>query len=222
MKIIVPLRPKNVAELQTLLPQLDKRVDIVELWLDTLCQELITSPSLITQTKSLLDEYRQKLGVQYLGVCKTPAEQGKFGGSAAQRVQILQYFLQLGGDWIDLDVTQNSAELIATIQPDKLWLSYHDFKTLPNELESTLGTMRTYNPVVYKFAVTPQTEADLERFIKFAKDLAETAVFTTMGTFGSAGREQLKPYTWGAFYALSSEHVTATGQPQLGDLPSEV
>ena len=39
-----------------------------------------------------------------------------------------------------------------------------------------------------------------------------------MGEHGAAGREALKPYTYGAFYALCPDKTTASGQPLLSEL----
>lgn len=220
MKIIVPLRPASVSELEMLLNQLDNRADIIEVWLDHLIQELMLAPNLVSHTQNLLQTAKQKYDVELLGVCKTPAEQGSFPGSSKQRVQALQQWLELGGDWVDLDVTQNEPELIVQMPKAQLWLSFHDFTWAdPTIIKLRYQTMQKFDPTVYKFAVTPETEADLEHFLKFAESVDKPTIFTTMGPLGAQGREQLKDQTWGAFYALSPEHATASGQPSLADLP---
>ena len=219
MKIIVPLRPRSAAELEMILPQLDKRVDIIEIWLDYVVQERMFAPSLIPHIQHLLEEAKTEFKVELLGVCKTPAEQGSFPGSSHERVQVLQQWLQLGGDWVDVDITQNSTELIQTLPAEKLWLSFHHFSAVPDNLDKILQQMQALKPAVYKFAVTPDVEPDLERFLSFAEGAKDPTIFTTMGELGAAGREQLKPHTWGAFYALSPEYSTASGQPTIADLP---
>lgn len=219
MKIIVPLRPRSVAELETLLNQLDERADIVELWLDQLIQELMLAPNLVGHTQQLLQTVKQNLKVELLGVCKTPAEKGSFPGTNQQRVQVLQQWLQLGGDWVDLDVTQNEPALITQIPQEKLWLSFHDFAWAePEIIKLRYETMQPFAPAVYKFAVTPQTHPQLDQFLDFAKTVKEPAIFTTMGPLGSQGRAALVKNTWGSFYALNQEQTTASGQPTLQDL----
>ena len=218
MKIIVPIRPRSVAELEILLRKIDKRVDIIEVWFDIIVQELMMAPGLITHIQSLLTRSKIEQQVEVLGVCKTAAEKGSFPGNASQRVELLTEFLNLGGNCIDLDVSQNSADQIQTFDPEKLWLSYHDFQTVPADLNEIKEAMKKFSPSVYKFAVTPQNQEQLQRFIDFANTVKEPAIFTTMGPLGLKGREQLKTLTWGAFYALSPEYTTATGQPTLEDL----
>jgi len=218
MKIIVPLRPRSTAELEILLPQLDERVDIVEIWLDVLVQELMFAPTLIPLVQRLLEAARTKFNMQFLGVCKMPAEKGGFPGNKNERIQVLQHFLQLGGDFVDLDVLQNSADDMAAIPSEKLWLSCHSFTTVPTDLEGLKAKMDSFNPAFTKFAVSPENQAQLEQFINFAATCAQPSLFTTMGELGAEGREQLKSYTYGAFYALSPDKATASGQPSLADL----
>ncbi len=218
MKIIVPLRPRSTVDLERLLPQLDERVDIVEIWLDVLVQELMFAPGLVPVVQKLLEKTRVDFNVQFLGVCKMPSENGRFPGNKHQCIKVLQQFLQLGGNFVDLDVLQNSTEHIHLIPADKLWLSCHDFKTVPKNLPDVKDNMKTFKPAVFKFAVTPENASQLDEFITFAKQNSDTTIFTTMGKFGINGREQLKSYTYGAFYALSPDTTTASGQPSLADL----
>jgi 3-dehydroquinate dehydratase-1 len=218
MKIIVPIRPRSVAELEILLRKIDKRVDIIEVWFDIIVQELMIAPSLISQIQSLLARTKVEQQVQVLGVCKTAAEKGSFPGNAKQRVELLTEFLKLGGTFVDLDITHNSAENIASFEPENLWLSYHDFQTVPTDLDAIKAEMEKYKPHMIKFAVTPQSQEHVKRFITFAQSVKTPAIFTTMGPLGLKGREALQPLTWGAFYAVAPEYATATGQPSLADL----
>jgi 3-dehydroquinate dehydratase type I len=218
MKIIVPLQPRSCAELEMLLPKLKSQVDLVEIWLDVLVQELMFAPTLVPLVQRLLESARAQFGVEYLGVCKMPSEKGRFPGNKNERLQVLQHFLQLGGEYVDLDVLQNTPDDIAAIPPEKLWLSAHDFKTVPSDLESLKAKMETFKPALTKFAVTPENETQLNTFIEFAKSTSSPSIFTTMGDLGAEGREKLKPFTYGAFYALDEKRRTATGQPILDDL----
>lgn len=218
MKIIVPLQPHSVAELEILLRQITDKVDMVEIWLDVIVQEFMIAPSLILHAQSLLERCREAHKVQFLGVCKTAREKGSFLGDEIQRVQLLQKFLNLGGDFIDLDITQNSADLIVQIPAEKLWLSYHNFETVPENLANIQTEMESFSPQVYKFAVTPENQAQLTNFVAFAQIQKEKVIFTTMGELGPSGREQLQPFTYAGFYALSAALRTAIGQPLIDDL----
>jgi len=213
MKTIVPLRAKTWNELEEKLSQLTDQVDIVEVWIDQIFIEFLRNPALLPVVSQKLKQLPQEV----LAVCKSPEENGQFGGTAQQRIELLQAFLQLGGDFVDLDVRLNHKDLIRQIPPEKCWLSLHDFSGVPENLEHLVRDMKMIKPRVYKFAVTPQNETELEEFIAFAKDFSQDhqAIFTTMGDLGAEGREKLKALSWGGFYALNEDEKTASGQPVL-------
>lgn len=217
MKIIVPLRARTWAELEPKLDQITDQVDIIEIWLDQIFMDLMRQPQIIPEIARRLQQLKSDFGVNILAVCKSPQEQGNFGGTEAQRIEILKAFLQLGGDMVDVDVRLNHKDLIRQLPLDKTICSLHDFTGIPENLEALVRDMKTLGPAVYKFAVTPQNEDELNSFIEFAEQFSQknTAIFTTMGEFGATGREQLKDITWGAFYALNEDEKTASGQPIL-------
>jgi len=220
MKVIVPLRSKSWAELAPKLDQIDGRVDIVELWIDQLFMDLMRNPQLISQVTTTLQQLKKEHDLSILAVCKSAQEQGNFGGNPTQRIELLKAFLQLGGDIIDVDVKLNDKALVRSLPKAQAWISLHDFVGIPENLESLARDMKFLQPAVYKFAVHPNSEEELQNFIDFAEKFSAhfPAIFTTMGPFGQEGRERLKKYTYGAFYALNENEATASGQPTLADL----
>lgn len=219
-KVIVPLRARTWAELEPKLDQLTAEVDIVEIWIDQLFMEFLRNPILLPTVAQKMKALKSALDIEVLAVCKSPAEQGQFGGTPAQRIELLQAFLQLGGDLIDLDIQHNHTDLLRPLDKDRLWLSLHGFVGVPDNLEHLVRDMKLRQPAVYKFAVTPRDEAELDTFIEFAQNFSQdhNAIFTTMGELGAEGRERLKDITWGAFYALNENERTATGQPVITSL----
>ncbi len=221
MKVIVPLHPKNFVELIDLVSRINHKVDIVEIWLDQIFSEFVENPNLIFEAKTLLKKVKQTFGVEVLATCKSPTEKGAFVGSSEERLMVLQNFLRLGGDFVDLDILKNTGDVVAQIPSENLWLSFHHFEENPDplpDLEGLFHHMQTFNPFLYKFAIAPKDQAELEAFILFAKTFPERGVFTTMGLLGSQGREKLVPISWGGFYALDENHLTATGQSLLSDI----
>ena len=217
MKIIVPLRARTWSELEPKLDQITDQVDIIEIWLDQIFIDLMRQPQIIPEITRKLQQLKESFDIKVLAVCKSPQEQGHFGGTEAQRIEILQAFLQLGGDYVDVDIRLNHKDLIRQLPLDKTICSLHDFAGIPENLESLVRDMKTLSPTIYKFAVTPQNETELDNFVEFAQQFSQqhTAIFTTMGKFGAVGRERLKDITWGAFYALNEDEKTASGQPVL-------
>lgn len=222
IKTIIPLRLKTIGEVTNALKKIDNRIDVVEIWLDHLLDDLLQNKAKLVDIRLLLSEVKQKHDVQILAVCKGPSEQGCYHGTPMQKWQLLQYFLEFGGDFIDLDVTRNPHSLIETLPKDKLWLSFHDFSELPTNLDETFSTMLQLDPYLYKFAVTVESKNDLNKFMQWCSDKKKSYpdkrfIFTTMGKFGVEGRKGLesKNLTWGGFWALSEELKTANGQRVL-------
>ena len=223
MKTIVPLKLNRIDEVAMVLQNLNKPVDLIEIWIDGLIDDLLKNKEKVADLRLLIAQVKQEHNVQLLAVCKGPAEQGVFNGTPMQKWQLLQYFLEFGGDYIDLDVTQNPVTLIEALDKTKLWCSFHDFEKVSEEiLDEILATMLQLDPFLYKFAVTVQTQEDLDTFINWCEKSKsdhpdKKFIFTTMGELGTEGRDMLetKELTWGGFWALSEELKTASGQRVL-------
>ena len=216
MKIIVPLNCTSVSELETRLTQIDGQVDVVEIWLDRIFREFLNNPRLVFSVKRLIQTLKNKFDTKFLAVCKTPKEKGHFKGTPLEKGQILRYFLQFGGNFVDLDISQTPRKIIKQFPSENLWLSFHDFKNSHTDLLTRqYAAMKTFRPFLYKFAVTPKNKSDLEAFIQFAESFPERGIFTTMGPLGYQGREQLSRFSWGGFFALDEASKTAEGQPIL-------
>lgn len=228
MHIITPIRPRSQEEFETLIKQINGRADIVEVWLD--------------QVLHLSSDF-SKVRTQTLGVCKTPREGGNFTGTPKERAKMLQTFLDAGGDFVDLDIIHNPTSILSRISgtsaslqqhfpaqaglplrssnTSQLVLSFHDFKTVPDDLDKIFHQMRTFDPHVYKFAVTTNGKPELQRFLRFVEKFPDelNLLATTMGDLGREGREEIGKggKCWGEFRALDEDHRTARGQKTLDE-----
>ncbi|MCF7905585.1 type I 3-dehydroquinate dehydratase [Candidatus Gracilibacteria bacterium] len=224
MNIIVPIRPHTISELKVLVQKINNRADVIEIWLDQLSLSSRTWCGISEiLTRMVTESHRvQHDKVKLLGVCKSPDERGNFSGTSAERVAILQKFLDAGGDFVDMDVMRNDEAVIKSLPHQKLILSFHDFDGMPENLDDIFARMYFFSPSVYKFAVTTNTPTELENFLQFVKTfpVEHDTIFTTMGTFGREGREQIEKLgrSWGAFFALDEESKTAKGQKTLDEI----
>ena len=188
------------------------RAAVIELWLDALEESL--DPSLY---RFFLQKIKSITGAKLLGVCKSPDEGGTFTRSEEAKIPILKNFLVAGGDFIDADFQRYTADQLQEFSAENLFLSYHDFESVPSNIEAILASMAVISPAVYKLAVTPQNPEQLQSFIHWAKNYTPKGplILTTMGAFGAEGRDALKTVSAAQFYALSPETRTADGQPIL-------
>ena len=218
-KIIVPLRVKSFEELKSKVEQVGDRADVIEVWLDEAYQE----DGFFDKFHNLVETCNGRVStgkkIQFLAVCKSLAEKGCFREKDKQRAQILQEFLRAGGDYIDLDITQNSENVIYNFPSERLVLSYHDFAGGLQDVDKIFEQQKSFNPAIYKFAITTNTQGELGSFLQFVKDFPEDlqGIFTTMGVMAERGRELIAQTgkSWGAFYALDENSKTASGQKTL-------
>ena len=206
MKIICPIRPKNFDDFLSLIKKIDNRANIVEIWLDQ-----------VKDVDIFLENFKKfkkqnTTSIKFLSVCKQPEENGRFKGSDIDRIKILNQFIDASGDFVDVDITRNSESEIKKITPENLILSFHDFEKMPKSLNDIFDKMKKHNPTIYKFAVTTETKDDLKDFLNFIEDFPkeEKAIFTTMGKYGQLGREEIGKNSWGQFFALDKDSVTAS------------
>ncbi len=221
MKIITPVRPSNFEDFERLFLQINYRADIIEIWLDGVKDIDVFFVHMFVFVNNLAKKDGGK-SIQFLGVCKFLSENGKFIGDESEKFKLLHRFLDLGGCYIDLDVTRNSTDGLRSFSSKKLFLSFHDFEAVPDDLESIFMKMKRYDPFMYKFAVTVNSENELDHFMQFIKKFPSNmnVIFTTMGRFGEVGREQISGMkkSWGGFFSIDLKQRTANGQKTLNDL----
>lgn len=221
MKTCVPIRARSRYELLNQIELIKGRADVLEIWLD----DIVWMPSFVQDIKA------KEPKVELLGVCKTPAEHGKFIKDSFKKVEILQNFLTSGGDFVDLDIHQNPLRSLKEFAPEKLWLSCHDFERVPQNIEHLYSLMARFRPFGIKFAVTPRNPLEYKEFLTFAATHTPKITYyntpqkpelivTTMGEkYGTMGRKEIQEQdlSWAAFYALTEKHKTANGQMVLAE-----
>ncbi len=214
MKIICPIRPSNFTNFLENLEKINNRADIIEIWLDS-----IDDIDFFLKNFQKFKE-KNKNNLKFLAVCKTKKENGNFEGTPKERCLVLQKFLKFGGNFIDIDITQNSENEIKKFSSKNLILSFHDFEGISSDLENIFEEMKKFKPFVYKFAVTTNNKKDLKKFLEFVKNFPKEkkAIFTTMGKYGQIGRGQIGQKFWGGFFAIDKKSTTASGQMTLEDI----
>jgi 3-dehydroquinate dehydratase len=164
MKKIIPIRPRSAEELKNFIQKIGTKADIIEIWLDRNAEELID------WIKKFRSNSKQTTDApKFLGVCKTPEEKGIFLGSMEQKLLVLQKFLDAGGDYVDVDFGRFPEDLTDQLPSKKLWLSWHNFFGLPNDINDIVEKMGKNNPFLIKLAVTCNGDDQLEKFIAFIK-----------------------------------------------------
>ena len=159
-----------------------------------------------------------------IATCRRAANGGKFRGSLASQLAILQRAAKAGFSLVDLEL--QSAEKLKLGQYDKLHaqagivLSYHDFKAT-RKLEETLSRMLEFPAEVYKLVTTAAHLADNVSMLKFLERHADRVplVGLCMGEQGLISR--ILALRSGAAFTFASSgngDETAPGQISLREL----
>ena len=211
MKKICPARPRDFAALKNFLARLHRRADVVEIWLD----EVWEAGNLENFYKDLNCFLSKNSAPKFLGVVKSIEHGGKFRGQKKQRIEVLKKFLGAGGDWVDADFLENRDENFLRIFPQKnLVLSWHDFETVPENLDKIFGQMQNVSPEIYKFAFAINSPDSFEKFLHFTRNFPPEfrGIFCGMGKMGADFRTQVGEKSWAQFFAIDAESRTASGQ----------
>ncbi|MDD3066410.1 MAG: type I 3-dehydroquinate dehydratase [Candidatus Gracilibacteria bacterium] len=207
-KIIIPLKPKNLAEAKKLISKAGKAADIIEVWLDgveDLNQAKVAAIVKLTKKPVILN-------------LKDKKEKGVFRGKDSERFALLT---KSKAAYVDLPLSF-PAKLIQQFRKEnpqtKLILSFHDFTEMPS-----IQALRQLS----KKAI--QLKADVIKLVGFAKkfsdnlpilqishELAETKkefLTIAMGEKGEVTRS-ITPLLGGLgmFALLDAKNKTAAGQ----------
>jgi len=184
----------------------------LEFRLDYLAKPLLALPKL----KSFL---AANGAVTAIATCRRAANGGKFKGSLASELEVLQKAAGSGFHILDLEL--ESAESAKKTDLAKLrhtgaglLLSYHDF-TSTKGLDAVFERMRPFEPDFYKVVSTARTLADNITMIRFLERTSELAhvVGICMGEQGIISRVLgLRAGSAFTFAAATAGEETAPGQ----------
>src|SRR5437588_6031422 len=159
-----------------------------------------------------------------IATCRRAANGGKFRGSLASQIVILQKAAKSGFQLVDLEL--QSAQKLKKVQYQKLHaqcgivLSYHDFKAT-KKLEDTLARMLEFPAEIYKIVTTAAHLADNVGMLKFLERESDRVplVGLCMGEQGLISR--ILALRSGAVFTFASAapgDETAPGQASLREL----
>ena len=128
--------------------------------------------------------------------CRPEAEGGRWPDSdSAGRRRVLAQAVELGFDLVDVEARAGFDEVVAAKTGRGLVLSWHDFDSTPDGLDSIFERMAAVGPDVVKIAVRARSVSDLGRLLAFAQRRAARSgqggprlVALAMGPLGVASR----------------------------------
>jgi 3-dehydroquinate dehydratase / shikimate dehydrogenase len=115
--------------------------------------------------------------------CRAKAEGGEFQGSEAERKTILADALRLGAEYVDVEFSAGSDDLIRSTGGKRIVLSMHDFEGVPGDLAARVRAMRALGAEVVKVAVLSRSLWDNLALLDL-RDASYQSIFIGMGPAG--------------------------------------
>jgi 3-dehydroquinate dehydratase / shikimate dehydrogenase len=211
-KVCVAIIGDDAAELLERAETVYRENSFLEFRLDYLAKPLSALPKL----KTFLAEHSE---VTAIATCRREANGGKFAGTNAAQLEVLQKAASSGFHLVDVEL--QTAEEMKPQELDKLRtrgaaliLSYHDFMTT-KDLDGIFERIRPYEPEFIKIVSTARSLADnvaMLRFLERARDKANM-VGICMGEQGIISRILgLRSGSVFTFASVASGEETAPGQ----------
>ncbi len=211
--IICPsIAPTTTSDAITSLRSIGKGVNLVEVRIDDVSD---------LDLKSLLRKPRPKVII----TLRAEEEGGNFRGPRQQQIQILSSALELGADYIDIELTagkENLQHLRTRHSSSNIIVSYHNFKETPPDLDAIYDRMRATGMTIIKIAAMANDISDSARMLKLvqrAKKERQKIIALCMGERGQVTR--ILPAKFGGLLTFASpqgEEPTAPGQFSVEDL----
>lgn len=173
---------------------------------------------------ALLLENRQK---PFIVTNRSKEEGGQYKGEERKRLSVLQEAIDLGADYIDVELATEKSSLQGLIRNKRgtqVILSFHDFRRTPSpkELQRLFGQMIRLGADVIKivpFARSWEDNLNILSLIPFAKARRQKIVAFCMGEKGKISRI-FSPFFGAAwtYASLNQSRASAPGQLTVREL----
>lgn len=208
MKIVVPIMPKSLAELNEIDASAYAAADLIEWRADVMPRADLAAAAQLIKTQFS----KQELIFTYRTEDKTSCPI-----SEADYTRLVHAFAPKF-TYVDIEILKfPSLEL-----PENALVSYHDFTQIPDNLPDILAQLAAHQPQVVKFAGMPKNRQDVLNLMSQTLRFSEvhpnlTIVTMAMGELGKVTRVAGDSFGSAWTFAALSE-VSAPGQLALSDM----
>jgi 3-dehydroquinate dehydratase type I len=213
-KICIPIVEATVEKALIAIKKVNRWADLIELRVDYL-KRMNLAPLLENRRKPLIVTHRRK------------EEGGKYKGEERKRLSVLQEAIDLGADYVDVELATERSFLQSLIRNKggtQVILSFHDFQGTPSlkELQRLCGQMIRLDADVVKivpFARSWEDNLTILSLIPYAKERRQKIVAFCMGEKGKLSRV-FSPFLGAAwvYASLNRSRASAPGQLTVGEM----
>ncbi len=207
-KLCIPIVETTVEKALFAIQQVNRWADLIELRVDYF-KRVNLAPLLENRRKPFIVTNRRK------------EEGGKYKGDGRKRLSVLQEAIDLGSDYIDVELATERSWLRGLIRNKgrtQVILSFHNFQRTPSlkELQRLCGQMIQLGADVVKivpFARTWEDNLTILSLIPYAKERRQKIVAFCMGEKGKISRI-FSPFLGAAwvYASLNRSRASASGQ----------
>lgn len=211
-RICTPVSGKSRNEFYTNLEAIQNISSFIEVRLDTLSEISL----------EMVEEIKGKIRVPCIATCRSAEEGGSFTGKEHTRLAILQKAVDLGFDYVDIELSACEEHQLQRTSLSKIIISYHNFLKTPDywDLTKIVDDMHSYRPDIVKIAtmvLQPDDVRALYRLI-ISKKTTDEVIAIGMGNDGRITRI-VTPLIGGYLtYAATKYCSSAPGQIMLEEL----
>jgi 3-dehydroquinate dehydratase type I len=213
-KICIPIVEATVEKALIAIKKVNRWADLIELRVDYL-RRMNLAPLLENRRKPLIVTHRRK------------EEGGKYKGEERKRLSVLQEAIDLGADYVDVELATERSFLQSLIRNKggtQVILSFHDFQGTPSlkELQRLCGQMIRLDADVVKivpFARSWEDNLTILSLIPYAKERRQKIVAFCMGEKGKLSRV-FSPFLGAAwtYASLNQSKASAPGQLTVAEV----
>jgi 3-dehydroquinate dehydratase type I len=213
-KLCIPIVETTVGKALIAIKEVNRLADLIELRVDYLKNVKL----------ALLLQNRQK---PFIVTNRRKEEGGNYKGEERKRLSVLQEAIDLGADYIDVELATERSSLQGLIRNKRgtqVILSFHDFRRTPSEkeLQRLFGQMIRLGADVIKivpFAGSWEDNLTILSLIPFAKARRQKIVAFCMGEKGKISRI-FSPFLGAAwtYASLNQSRASAPGQLTVREL----
>ena len=213
-KLCIPIVETTAEKALIAIKKVKRWADLIELRVDYL-KRVNPAPLLESRQKPLIVTHRRK------------EEGGKYKGDERKRLSVLQEAIDLGSDYIDIELATERSLLQGLIRNKggtQVILSFHDFQRTPSlkELQRLCGRMIRLGADVIKIVPHARTWEDnltILSLIPYARERRQRIVAFCMGEKGNISRV-FSPSLGAAwtYASLDRSRASASGQLTVGEM----
>lgn len=215
MKIVVPIMPRNVADVAAIDLERLTDADIIEWRADFLPKEEI-----LKVAPAVFEKF---VGRELIFTLRTKSEGGNIDLSGHEYVALIKEVAALyRPDFIDFEYYSHKDVFEEMLEFPNLVLSYHNFEETPENFLEIMSELTALSPAVVKMAVMPETEQDVLDVMNYTRgfktlNTGQAYATMSMGELGILSR--LAGRITGSCWTFASlDEASAPGQIPLGSL----